>query len=239
MKIYTIGCSFTYGDELSNPTKTSWPALLQEKYKCQLINDAVNGGSNQRTVYRLIKSLQENFDLSIVAWTTYSRFTFYKSNNNNEVNFNPQLNSPIFNNNTLFKNWGETLYRVWYNELYAFKLWLQQIIQLQSLLKHKNYLMINTMPNQLSSWLVPADKFIESTKHMVNIDHMNDEQLLAEYREIQYYVSLIDTTKFYKWADFAITELKSSFETGPGGHILEKGHAHLANLIYNHINVQN
>ena len=34
--------------------------------------------------------------LHLVAWTSYSRFTFYKSDNNFQVNFNPQLADGLY-----------------------------------------------------------------------------------------------------------------------------------------------
>ena len=64
---------------------------------------------------------------------------------------------------------------------------------------------------------------------------VNDEQLIDEHKEIQYYISLIDTSKFYKWNEFNIYELTTQFKCGPDRHILEDGHAHLANLLYQHL----
>jgi len=233
--IYACGCSFTYGDELKNPQHSAWPILLGNKLKQSVFNDAVRGGTNQRTVYQTIKNLKDDYNLYLIAWTTYTRFTFYKNDNNFEINFNPMLEHTLYGKEKFYADWGKTLYSVWYNELFAFKLWLQQIIQLQNLLKSKNYLMINTMDNQLVRWLSNKDNFIESVKELINFDSMNDKQIFDEYNEIQYYISLIDISKFYKWNNFYITQLCSDFKCGPGGHILEEGHHHLADLIYTHV----
>jgi hypothetical protein len=235
MRIYACGCSFTYGDELSDPIAHSWPAILANKLSAEVTNDSIRGGTNARTMYRTIKNSQNNYDLYLIAWTTYNRFTFYKSDNNFEINFNPQLEHNLFSKESFFKNWGITLYKHWYNELYAFKLWLQQIIQLQHVLSDKNYLMINTMSNHLSNWLVTKDLFLDSIKHLINFDIMNDEQIIDEYQEIQYYISLIDFSKFYKWNEFYITELCDKYPVGAGGHILEEGHNQMASLIYQHL----
>jgi hypothetical protein len=235
MRIYACGCSFTYGDELTSPNTHAWPVVLANKLNAKVTNDAVQGGSNARTVYRTIKHSQNNYDLYLIAWTTYGRFTFYKSDNNFETNFNPQLVHNLYGKESFFKDWGSTLYKHWYNELYAFKLWLQQIIQLQNVLLHKNYLMINTMDNNLSNWLVTKDEFTNSIKHLINFDSMNDEQIFDEYKEIQYYISLIDFSKFYMWNEFYITQLSSIFPVGPRGHMLEQGHNHLAELLHNYV----
>jgi len=234
MKIYVNGCSFTYGDELQSPRDSAWPMLLGKKLDATVVNDAVVGGTNYRTVYRTIKHLNNSFDLYIIAWTTNTRFTFYKSDNNFEINFNPQLVNKLYKDQSFYRDWGKTLYANWFNELYAFKLWLQQIIQLQAVIK-KPYLMINTMDNHLKNWLVKKNQFINSVKWLINFDIMSDDQIFDEYQEIQYYVSCIETEKFYRWNNFSITDLCTQFPCGAGGHILENGHTHLAELIYNHL----
>lgn len=235
MRIYACGCSFTYGDELTSPDVYAWPAVLANKLNASVVNDAERGGTNARTVYRTIKHSQHEYDLYLIAWTDYSRFTFYKSDNNFETNFNPQLVHTLYSTESFYKDWGNTLYKHWYNELYAFKLWLQQIVQLQNVLSNKNYLMINTMGNNLSNWTVAKDEFVNSVKHLINFNSMNDEQIFDEYNEIQYYIRLIDTSKFYKWNEFYISQLNLLFPIGSQGHMLEQGHNHLAELLHNYV----
>ena len=235
MRIYANGCSFTYGDELESPNTSAWPVLLANQLGASVINDAVPGGTNPRTVYRTIKNLKEDFDLYLIAWTADTRFTVYKSDNNFEINFNPELENNLYGQDDFYCAWGKTYYTTWYNQLYAFKLWLQQIIQLQAVLGNRQYVMINTMSNDVDKWTAPWSEFIPQVKSMINFDIMNDEQILAEYKEIQYYVEQIDLSKFYKWNQFAIQDLCNEYECGPGGHILEHGHQQLANLINEHL----
>lgn len=234
-KIYANGCSYTYGEELSNPAKSAWPVLLSDRLNATVVNDASSGGTNYSIMYNTIKNLQDNFDLYVIAWTTYTRFTFYKSDNNFEVNFNPRLQHGLFQNESFYKKWGTDLYRYWFNRLFAFKLWLQQIIQLQALFRqqNKNYIMLNAWQNNLQNWLVPKDRFNDSVRDLINFDIMNDEQILEQHREIQYYISVLDKSKFYKWEDFYLQQLCSQFPCGPGGHILEEGHIEMANQLYN------
>lgn len=234
--IYTNGCSFTYGDELTDSTN-SWPYLLANKLETGVINDAISGGTNYRTVYRSLRNLNKNYNLYIVAWTVPSRYTFYKSDNNFEINFNVQLKNNLYGKEEFYSNWGKVLYKHWHNELYSLKLWLQQIIQLQSTFEkfQKNYLMLNTFSNNLDAWLAPEDQFISSVKNLINFDLMTDEQIFAEHQEIQYYLSCINTEKFYQWNNFFIADLATRFPTGPNGHILESGHQHVSDLLYQHI----
>lgn len=234
--IYVNGCSFTYGDELSD-RYMAWPYLLAEKLQTKVFNDATSGGTNYRNVYSTLKNLRYNYDLYIIAWTSTTRYTFYKSDNNYEINFNPQLDNGIYSNELFFNQWGKTLYKHWHNELFALKLWLQQIMQLQAILEKnkKKYFMINTFPNNLFQWLSPKDKFIESVKSLINLHIMHDEQIFAEYQEIQYYVECINKETFYKWNQFTISDLATDFPKGPGGHMLEDGHNHLASLLVQYV----
>jgi len=236
--IYTIGCSFTAGEELTNPAN-AWPHLLAKELQTTAINDAINGGTNYRSVYHTIKNLDQNYDLYIIAWTTTTRYTFYKSDNNFEITFNPQLTHNLYGKEDFYVNWGKVLYTHWHNDLWATKIWMQQIIQLQSILeKHKKkYIMLNTMPNDLNRWLASKDQFIDSVKSLINFEIMGDEQILREYHEIQNYTNLIDTSKFYQWNKFSISDLTNTFPVGPNGHLLESGHQHLSNLLLEYINV--
>lgn len=234
MRMFITGDSFTYGEELADLTN-SWPNLLAKKLDAKLTNTSQRGSSNQRIVYQTTKNFADNYDLFIIVWSEYSRFTFYKSDNNLEVGFTPSLTHDLYEKEDFFQDWGKTLYFYWHNELFAFKQWLQQIIHIQSLLDDKTYIMINTFPNNLSNWLSDENNFIDNVKNLINFESMNDEQILAEFQEIQYYISLIDTTKFYKWNDFYITSLCYNFKCGKKGHFLEEGHKHMAELIYNYV----
>jgi len=235
MNIFSCGCSFTYGAELDNPRDNAWPMLLARQLDATLNDVSMCGNSNSRIHYQTIKNMKNEYDLYLIVWTEYSRFTFYKSENNHEVGFNIPLTHDLYGSKSFYRNWGKILYKEWYNDLFAFKLWLQQILQLQQMLSNRNYVMINTFPNNLDRWLTSKDYFIEKVKPLINFNLMHDEDIFNEYNEIQYYISLIDTSKFYKWNDFYITELCGRFPCGPGGHILEEGHAHLSDLIYQYL----
>lgn len=76
----------------------------------------------------------------MIAWTDYTRFTEYNPVDNFEINFNAALNldaslhysDDLKNNYKKYKNYGDLYYKYWFNELYEFKKWLQQIMLLQS-----------------------------------------------------------------------------------------------------------
>lgn len=245
MKIYFNGCSFTYGDELSDPKKNAWPVLVANKLQADFLNDAVSGGTNQRTVYKTLCN-KDQFDYFVVAWTVYTRFTEYNPVDNFEINFNPTLNldpnlhysNDLKKNFSKYKTFGKLYYTHWYNELYEFKKWLQEILLLQSFFNshQKKYIMLNTFENNLSKWLQPKDKFISATKNLIPFfDYIDDVSLLTEWSLIQSLVADIDTSTFIDWNQWTISDLKIQFSTGPGGHILDAGHAAVAEKVIAHI----
>lgn len=236
MKIYVTGDSWVYGDGLDSPSTQSWPVVLSKKLGAELYNDTCVSGSNAHFLYRAIKHLENDADLYIVVWTHSAKFTFYKSDNNFVAHFNPPLIHNMFGEEDYYKIWGRTLFRTWHNRLFAFKLWLQQIIQLQTLFTryNKNYLMLNTHSNDLDKWSAPWPEFIESTKKIINFDLMNDDQLRAEYDEIQFYLKQIDTDKFYGWNSFYLKQLEDVVNTTDleNHHPNHEGHIYIADMLY-------
>jgi hypothetical protein len=246
MNFYFNGCSFTYGDELTNPQQDSWPTVVSAQLKANFLNDAVSGGTNERIVYKTIQNIN-NYDYFFIAWTSYSRFTEYNPIDNYEVNFNPTLNlnpklhysNDLKKNYQKYINYGTLYYKHWFNELYQFKKWLQQIILLQSFFKVRNkpYLMMNATDNRLWAWLQPKETFIDSTKHLIDFfENINDDQLFNEYYWIQELVALIDTSTFIGWNQWSLRRINDNHPCGPGGHFLEDGHKAVAKKVIKHYN---
>lgn len=99
MKILVLGDSTTFGAELSDlpvkhfgvhgndyidsngkprvspPSDLAWPALLADKLGCEVVNQSIVGGSNDR-IFRLAieQTSQQHWDLVICAWTSVDRF---------------------------------------------------------------------------------------------------------------------------------------------------------------------
>jgi hypothetical protein len=241
MKLYFNGCSFTYGAELENPQQYAWPTLVASCLKYDFLNDAISGNSNEHIVYKTLLNV-DNYDYFFIAWTSNTRFTEYNPVDNFEIHFTPALgldpsgyhSDDLKKNYSKYKQYGEMYYKHWFNELYEFKKWLQQIILLQSFFKvsNKKYLMLNTSNNQLSAWLQPREKFIDSTRSLLSFfDYLNDDQLLNEHDQIQNLVSMIDTSRFIEWNKWTIANLCKSYKCGPGGHFLEEGHQAVANKV--------
>ena len=235
MKLYFNGCSHTYGDDLDSPSSQSWPALVAKEYNCQFTNYAVSGGTNDQILYQTIKHIND-FDKFYIAWTYTSRFTRYRSDNNHNVNFNIHLKNSLYGNNPEFLQYGKLHYTVWFNELYAFKLWLQNIILLQRFFESekKSYVMINSTNNHIERWSAAWPHFNDSVKSLLCFDLMNDQQLFSEHLEIQQLIGQINQEHYIGWNAWWLTILISQYPVGPTGHLLDEGHASTAKYILEH-----
>jgi hypothetical protein len=235
MRLYFNGCSHTWGDDLADPSTTAWPAVLSRNLNAEFLNDSSSGGTNDRIIYRTINNINQ-FDKFYIAWTYTTRFTRYRSDNNHDVNFNPHLVHSLYGNDSNFINYGKMHYQTWHNELYAVKLWLQNIIMLQRLFEteRKPYVMINSNNNHLDRWLSGRNDFNNNVKSLVCFDQMDNDILLQEHHEIQQLISLIDTTHFIGWNIWCLTDELDHYPVGKTGHLLEQGHKATAEHILKH-----
>jgi hypothetical protein len=235
MKLYFNGCSNTWGDDLKDPSRQSWPSLISNKLDCEFLNDSISGGTNDRIMYRTIKHIDQ-FDKFYIAWTYTARFTRYRSDNNHDVNFNPMLAHALYSKTPEFKDYAHFHYKFWHNELYAFKLWLQNIILLQRLFEsfRKSYVMLNSVDNLIDRWTTPWQNFNNSVQSLLCFDLMSDQQLNDEHHEIQNLVDKIDFSKFIGWNTWHITNLCDQYPVGATGHLLEQGHEQVTEYILKH-----
>jgi hypothetical protein len=234
MTAFFIGCSFTHGDDLDNKDRDAWPSLVSKHKGIGFVNGAVSGSSNERIVYQLLKNVDDH-EQFYIAWSDISRFTRYY-HDNHEVNFNVHLRNTRFAGDPNFLNYGTLHYKYWYNELFAFKLWLQQIVLVQTYLdsKSKKYLMINTVDNHIKRWTSDWKNFNNSVKSLVCFDSMNDEQLLDEHLEIKKLEKQIDRDRFLGWGDITLQSLTAHCPKGPTNHPLQQGHQAIATYILSH-----
>jgi len=240
MRLYFNGCSFTQGDELSDPM-SSYPTVMSRKLGLEFTNDAQNGGSNQRIVYKTMQAIDDH-DCFIIAWTSYNRFTEYNPVDNFEINFFPQMSLDATShysddlkvNYAKYLDYGNMYYKYWQNELYEFKQWLQQILLLQSFLKcqNKKYIMLNTMDNRLEQWCSAKEEFLSSVRPLLPFfDYLSDELLLEEHRQIQNLLSMIDHSTYLGFGKWCIVDYTRQFPCGPNGHPLEDGHIAVADTL--------
>lgn len=235
MRLYFNGCSHTWGDDLEDPLSQSWPAIVSQRLGCDFLNDSVSGGSNDRIMYQTIKHADQ-FDKFYIAWTYTTRFTRYRSDNNFEINFNPQIKHSFYQTDSSFVEYARLHYKYWHNEMYSFKIWLQNIILLQRYFDSikKPYVMINADNNLIDRWTRDWPDFNNSVNSLLCFDILDDQQLKNEHQEIQHLVNQICFDHYPDWNRWWITKLSDTHATGPTGHLLHDGHQVIADYILKH-----
>ena len=209
--LYTVGDSFTYGQELPNPEQQAWPVLLADRLGYRLINDGRPGVGNEYIVKQTIKAVAKyKPELVVVAWTSCGRQEH--ADEHGVYDIWPGCNSRAFSEDRS----GKLEYRhelikyitVNNNAEHEYRRWLRQVILLQSFLQNHgiDYIMCNVFDNQ--------------------------HRFGKHYRYNQGYYELIDHTKFVGWPNDGFVEWAYDTPHGPGGHPLEQGHKQIAEKIY-------
>jgi lysophospholipase L1-like esterase len=209
--LYTIGDSFTYGQELPNPEKQAWPVLLADNLGYRLINEGSPGVGNEYIVKQTVKAVAKHKpDLVVIGWTSCGRQEY--ADKWGVYDIWPGCNSRTFSEDRS----GKLEYRhelIKYiskhnNDIHEYRRWLRQVILLQSFLQnHKiDYIMCNVFDNQQR-----FDKY---------------------YKDNQGYYELVDHTKFVGWPNDGFVEWAYGTPHGSGGHPLEQGHKQIAEKIY-------
>ena len=203
-RLITHGCSFAYGEELVSPSSSSWPALVAEHLKVDLLNLAKPAYSNDSIVSDLIATdlNREHYDdLVIVGWTSYLRLEF--GDDDSRFTIGPNVRQ--------FGHRREILDLVlkYANDKWLYRRWLNQIVLLQEYLKSKQikYLFFNAFDNQ--------------TK---NIEYKNIPQFKTLFDKI-------DTSRFVGWPDQGMVEWAYPSPVGLRGHPLELGHEKTADYL--------
>jgi hypothetical protein len=95
------GCSCTRGAELPDPERTAWPVVLGERLGIEVVNLAMDGGSNRRIVrsttlcidaVRQRRDLQAAEVLVLLAWTQVSRHEYFSPTERQEERDGPPDN---------------------------------------------------------------------------------------------------------------------------------------------------
>jgi len=216
MKVLIVGDSFTYGEELSDRTQTAWPYLLAKQNVWQVTNQGKGGGSNDRNIRIVFDEIENNYDLIIVAWTTYDRFEINRTNNNGLSETIDPLDISITLAEKIDFKWALEYYLNHNDRFYNYQKWLRQIILLQSYLKQRDqkYIFCNTFG-------------IWSDLREVEYENFMDKlSTLTKQVDGEYHVG---------WPQWGMLDWMGDCPKGPGGHPLELGHQRIAERINEHI----
>lgn len=206
MLLYTLGDSFTYGEELPDPATQAWPVLLAEKLGYKLINRSLPGCGNNYIVKTAIKEIPKlKPDLVLVAWTNCGRMEFADEYSVYDIwpGCDRRWEQPYPHRDALIKYITD-----YNNEQHQYRSWLRSMILLQDFLKLRNirYKFLSTFGN-----LALHQKY---GKHSTE------------------YLELVDTSNFVGWPDQEIINWTYGCPTGPRHHPLQSGHKVISNRVY-------
>ena len=87
MRLIAAGCSFIYGNELSDvgehaaqPSRLSFSALLAQQHGLEYVCLGVPGGGNDTAVRRVVETVTGQDEIVLVNWTFADRHEFYFEN---------------------------------------------------------------------------------------------------------------------------------------------------------------
>lgn len=208
MLLYTVGDSFTYGQELANPAQHAWPSLLSNSLGYDLVNDGLPGTGNEYLIKKTMHAVSKlKPNLVIVAWTSCGRQEH--ADEWGVYDTWPGCSSRVFDADPKLGYRKQLIKYItaYNNEEHEYRRWLRQVILLQSFLTcyNVNYRFVSAFDNQ----------------------HRNEKY--KKYN--QGYTGMIDVSKFIGWPTEGFVEWAYGTPHGPGGHPLEKGHQLIAEKI--------
>lgn len=209
--VLTVGCSFTYGQELNRPAADAWPALLATKNNWNVTNMGKCGGSNDYIMRTVIEeTCTNNYDLIIVEWSEPGRFEVW------DVIGNKALDIAIRSGHLGRRDmaWAHDYYKNGYCDFHSYRKTAIQYLALQGYLNSigQRYIFTNLsgLRNLGGKW-----------------DSLNPD--------LSHLWSKVDDTYFPGWPHDGFVEWQGDCPKGPGGHPLELGHQRIAERINEHI----
>lgn len=127
-RLVTFGDSYTYGEELEDPSNTAWPVLLSKQFNLPLVNLGEPGFSNDGILEKILDQQLIKTDLVVVCFSSHVRM-YFEDQTGGFTTVNP--------NNTIRREIVKQLMSVVSFE-WLYKRWLTQVIYLQEYLKSQN-----------------------------------------------------------------------------------------------------
>lgn len=217
--IYTIGDSFTFGDELPGsiilknfikPSELAWPSLLEKKWNKPVTNLGRPASGNTRLIKRAMDCVfKGDAEFIIVAWTSPYRIEWCDSDGIYDIWAGRNIKFLDDHRKVLVeimeRDNCDNVDRWQYNQ------WLRDVILLQSFFKIHNqrYLMLQS-----------------------HLSQKLNNRWWGEYTNL---TDQVDSTYFLGWPSEGMTEWIGNTTRGPGGHPLEDGHQQIAKKIDEYI----
>ena len=219
MILYTNGCSFTWGDELSN-RNSRFASLLANKLNCKLVDGSMNGSSNERILRTTFDYLQDpKTDLEnlivVIGWSGISRTEIY---NNGWDTITPTMMGTNTKAIEYYKHiQSEQQDNLkFYNQVLLLQLWLE---------KHNvKYFMFRIDSGQVK--MVVKDGSNREVSDGYDTTHLSQQQIKD-----------INLKKFPSYISNTLTFREYGIQNGgglkPKGHPDEKSHELFTQYLYN------
>ena len=218
MILFTNGCSFTFGDELSNSKQESYPNLLSNNLGCdKFINYADNGSSNDKILRTTLDFLlnHETYDhlYVVIGWSGISRSEWYDDYNNQWQKITPTM---IDSN-----PYATAHYKYLQSQLHDNLNFYHQVLFLQLFLQKNN---INYFFFRIDDGNVKMKVKANSMEVTDGFDHRYIEDYKFKH---------IDMNKFPSYLNSQLSFKQYVLDNGggikPGGHPDENSHIIFAN----------
>ena len=192
-KVLVVGCSYSslhWGSGWKEENYCYlYPKILESKYKCNIVNVAFPGLSNDEIFYRTLDHVtKENYDLCIVQWSGIDRVTLYESEKNllqplPIIPWHPSVGHLSIN--PCLSDLHSMLVTYYNNHYIKLKHWFLQQITLQTLLKEKQipFLFLRGFAN-----------YIPEFEMLPSIDNIKVETLDKKLKDVMQHEYLSDDT---------------------------------------------
>ncbi len=215
-KSVSLGCSFTYGDELENHFD-AWPFLVASHFGWSHNQMARSGSGNDRVMRGIVKTINRGYDYYLIGWTHYARTEHADQEGVFDI-WPGQQHKSLFaepHRQELCKYFSRN-----HDIKYLYRKYLQNILYAQAILeKHnKKYVMVDAFANHQMR--------ISGTQ----MPFRDSESDLSKQINIQHYLGWSESASMVEWA--------YGTPQGGYGHPLEEGHRKIADKIIKHIETQ-
>jgi len=224
MILKTFGCSHTFGSELTDPSKTSWPILLGKKLNLPVENRGAPGNANEHIIHNAITESPADKQATIIILTSHARRVYWpeteleclklKPRKNGEKEYRSYYAEP---NRVLDSSWqnflarrknGEKEWNYGSTRTEVYPLWLKYHYDISAVIKYHRFLFNSCV------------ELLKARGHIVYIFNAGSRIVENEYNSLL----------------FTQMGRQNNFPRGPGKHYLEELHEAWSDHVYEIIN---
>lgn len=220
------GDSWTSGwplEERLGHRNFSWPNLVSQHFKFELIDKSRAGSSNDRIYRKTFDGMLANVDIAIVCLTSWARFESGLTTSKKPASIYQHL--PHQAESSL-------AYKTFFNSYLSYTNLLRKIISLQSLAEKTNTkcFFLDTFKNNLF-FDMSLNEFCDMLKHNISVfDNMDDQRIANKFKTVKMLESNVDFSSFISKKSYQEIVKDCKFDQY---HPVEDGHRQIADVIIN------